>query len=713
MLLEIGREGEPGKPHEWTGERALVIGRGRNAEMMLADPLLSRRHCQLEMSAGVVVVHDLGSANGTFVNGIQTSRAAITPGDVVTLGRSWLRIVPEMAQVRIGQGDDGPSMTQRFDKRAVSTAPERRYEGAADGSEYPEIDGYELFGTIGKGSFGTVYRAKNRASGRLAAIKVIPTGANAKAENVARFLREIEATGQLAHPHLVNVYGAGEGPHFAYLIMEYVDGDTLARTIQREERIPPPRALEIGRQIASALEHAFSRGFVHRDVKPENILIDSQGTAKLCDFGLVKNLAASSGANLTRPGQGFGSLAYMPPEQVREAAKADQRADVYSLGATLYNALTGRRPFSGPVNKGFLRRVIEEAPEPVDAIVPSVPPDVVQIVDRCMRKDPAQRFQSPRELRHALEAAIRGASTGLERALVDPARAQPAALGAQAAPAPTAPSGGTVGGSTANVPALPSQPVAAASALAPRPPAPAAPQGSSSSARLSAPTPVINSTTGRAYSTSDSDAFDDFAKDLGPISTDSSPGMKLPLPGAAIGPEALPPHAPAPVPAPAHMPVPALAPAVAAATPHAAAPAPAPRAEPFFPHGDETRRTPTPPFLAIGRTGTPVRIEPPSRDTLIVEPPLVALPVALPTPALGPDGRPLPETLKVPPPAHLLPVTVPRRAAPEAAAGTPPPAGDPAAEGAAKPAEGLLGMISRRFFKQKGAKPGGAGGAPS
>jgi serine/threonine-protein kinase len=439
MLLEIGREGEPGKPHEWDGERALVIGRGRKTEMMISDPLLSRRHCQLELSGGVVFIHDLGSANGTFVNGIQATRAALAAGDLVTFGRSWLRVVPELAQVKIGgSGDqDDPHTTRRFDKRAAPTAPERRYELPESEASYPPIDGYVLFGTIGKGSFGTVYRAKNRANGRLAAIKVIPTGASAKPENVARFLREIEATGQLTHQNLVEVYGAGEGPHFAYLIMEHVDGDTLARAIQRDGKLDPARSLEIGRQIASALEHAFSRGFVHRDVKPENILIDASGTAKLCDFGLVKNLAASSGANLTRPGQGFGSLAYMPPEQVREAATADQRADVYSLGATLYNALTGRRPFSGPVNKGFLRRVMEEYPDPIDTITTDVPKEVIRIIDRCLQKDPALRYQSPRELREAIEDVLRVASTGLEPALPGLLLGTPGAR----SPAPDAPGG--------------------------------------------------------------------------------------------------------------------------------------------------------------------------------------------------------------------------------------------------------------------------------
>jgi serine/threonine-protein kinase len=745
MLIEIGREGEPGKPLEWSGERALVIGRGRNAEMVIQDPLLSRRHCQLEMSGGAVLVHDLGSANGTFINGIQATRAAIQPGDVVTFGRSWLRVVPEAPQVKIGAGpaSEGNETTRRFDKRAAKTAPERQYDSAGGDDEvYPRIEGYDVFGTIGKGSFGTVFRAKSRKTGRLVAIKVIPTGANAKPENVARFLREIEATGQLHHPNLVGVHGAGEAPHFAYLVMEYVEGETLARLLQREGSMTPLRALEVGRQVASALEHAFSRGFVHRDVKPENILVDQAGIAKLCDFGLVKNLAASSGANLTRPGQGFGSLAYMPPEQVREAARADQRADVYSLGATLYNMLTGRRPFSGPVNKGLLRRIMEEYPDPIPSIAPDVPPEAASIVERCLMKDPAQRYQSPRELREAIESCLRVASTGVERVVgtsppggprivIGSGPASPATDTSPSRPL-AAPSGDGVGAAAA-APAAVSTPAPAGIDLG-RAPTGAHPAAPAAGADVASPGDRIRSV-------SDTDAFDDFARDLAPIGTDSNPVLRLPLPGAAAprapGEPATPPAAAAGAGPPAAAAASTPAPAPVFAAPHSRDPF-----DELFPHSDETRRTATPPFLAFGRTGLPRRIEtspptpaagdagaparpsaegaaaaplsresrPSATDTADVPPPLVAdLPPVPRDPNAPPlTGAPLPEVSGASPPSGGPAAT--------AAVAASPPAAEGAGAAGSERKEGLIGRLTRRIFKGKrGAAPGagGAGGAPS
>ncbi|MHC4830816.1 MAG: serine/threonine-protein kinase, partial [Planctomycetota bacterium] len=273
--------------------------------------------------------------------------------------------------------------------------------------QMPQIPGYEGLGLLGRGSFGTVYRARQTLIGREVAIKVLPTkGRRANAEIVKRFLLEIEAMGNLDHENLVRVFGAGEGPGFAYLVMELVEGDTVSKKVREEGPLPLRTALSISRQIASALGQAFATGYIHRDVKPENVLLTTDGRVKLCDFGLVKQLGEQGSQGLTRPGQGFGSVAYMPPEQVRSARSADQRADVYSTGASLYFMLTGERPFTGKVTRGLLKRVMTEMPPTVQQLNPSVPALVSDLVQRCMQKSPDDRFHGPAELEEALTDAL-------------------------------------------------------------------------------------------------------------------------------------------------------------------------------------------------------------------------------------------------------------------------------------------------------------------
>ncbi|MFC1706680.1 protein kinase, partial [Planctomycetota bacterium] len=413
MLLEIGRDGEShGCKVEWDGRKPLVIGRSRETDFPVKDPLLSRRQCLLDLAEGEIALVDLDSANGTFVNGKRIGRATIRSGDLVTFGRSWLRVVNEPAGAR-GAGEDDPDATADVSPFPPSRGGRlsARVRATAVGDDDPFavpriIEGYEVTATLGRGSFGTVYKAQHRMLGREVAIKVLPTGEpQENPDAVERFLREIRATGQLDHPNLVRVYGAGEGPGYAYLVMELVQGETLARHLRAVDSLAPCHALRVARQVVSALDHAFSHGYVHRDVKPENILIAKGGTAKLCDFGLVKSLGASASDGLTRPGQGFGSVAYMPPEQVRSAKSADQRADIYSIGATLYTMLTGRRPFTGKVTRSLLRRVLEEMPTPVRQLNPAIPTQVSDLVERCMQKDPDDRFQSPSEMLGAIDRA--------------------------------------------------------------------------------------------------------------------------------------------------------------------------------------------------------------------------------------------------------------------------------------------------------------------
>ncbi|GIW72503.1 MAG: hypothetical protein KatS3mg102_2045 [Planctomycetota bacterium] len=404
MRVLVGREGESAPARElcWDGVRPLVVGRSHRADVAIDDPLLSRQHCRLEARAGGIFVVDLGSANGTYVNGVRCAEARLGPGDELRLGGSWLRLLAEEGAAPASRRAAVSSNTPTGELPALQPPS---HQGGGDATlRAPKLPGYRIERILGRGSFGTVYLGRELdGGGREVAIKVLPAGPRVQPEVVARFLREIETLRRLDHPNLVRIYDAGEAEECLYLVMEYVRGSTLA-SLLRGGPLPVERVLAIADQLLAGLAHAHAQGFVHRDIKPENVLLDEQGRVRLCDFGLVKAVSADAGDGLTRPGEGLGSVAYMAPEQVRAAHAADARADVYAVGSTLYHMLTGRKPYSGPVTAQLLRDVVSTPPPPLRELAPGVPAELAAIVERCMAKDPELRWQSVAELRAALQA---------------------------------------------------------------------------------------------------------------------------------------------------------------------------------------------------------------------------------------------------------------------------------------------------------------------
>jgi len=266
------------------------------------------------------------------------------------------------------------------------------------------IGRYEIVEELGRGAMGAVYKARDPQIGRTVAIKVVLT-ANLNDSELdeykQRFYREAQAAGQMSHPNIVTIHDIAEdaGGH-PFLVMEFIEGTTLERLLfPGSERLAFTHSLDIGTQVASALDYAHARGVIHRDIKPANILITSDGRAKLTDFGIAK----LAGSQLTQVGQVMGTPAFMSPEQFTGAA-VDSRTDIFSLGAVLYWVLTGEKPFPGDTITAIIFKMLHSTPVPARQLNPALPAEIEPILEKCLAKSPDERFQKAQELAAALDS---------------------------------------------------------------------------------------------------------------------------------------------------------------------------------------------------------------------------------------------------------------------------------------------------------------------
>lgn len=266
------------------------------------------------------------------------------------------------------------------------------------------IGGYRVLDRLGSGGASTVYLAEHEMMRRRAAIKVLPTPLAEDPATVERFRIEAQAAAALDHPNVVRLYDFGKDGRLYYLVLEYVDGPTLQQVIARKGGLTFTLAAEYVRQAALGLEHAHDAGLVHRDVKPANILLDSSGTVKVLDLGLAL-MYQDEGASVTRQlnsGAVLGTADYLAPEQALDLHEVDVRADVYSLGATLFALLIGRPPFDGRTIGQKLMYHQTRIPDRVDRIRPEIPAELADVVARMLSKSREDRQQSMREVALAL-----------------------------------------------------------------------------------------------------------------------------------------------------------------------------------------------------------------------------------------------------------------------------------------------------------------------
>ena len=323
-------------------------------------------------------------------------------------------------------------------KMMVIKAPEVVQEDRLVGRE---VAGCTLLRRLGAGALGVVYAADQKSMERTIAIKMLSSKAAGEPETVARFQREAKLAAQITHPNVAAVFDCGHERGVHYLIMELVEGGTFANLIEEHGKLTWHDTLAYGLQIAKALQSLHQRGIIHRDIKPANVLLTYEGEAKLADLGLAKQLDSepSAATGLTMQGVAMGSPAYMPPEQIRSARDSTASCDLYALGASMFQAITGKLPFDGKSATEVMGKVLREPAPPVTSLAPEVPAGVAELIDRLLAKDPKDRPADATSL-----------IADIESVLADPHKVRHGKARAKApAPAPASPTAGAPGAGAA------------------------------------------------------------------------------------------------------------------------------------------------------------------------------------------------------------------------------------------------------------------------
>lgn len=369
----------------------LLLGRSRHAETRLDDPAISRVHCEVQLEDGQVLVSDLESAGGTFINGQRITEQAMKPGDVLQIGETRMRLhhtgVP---------ADDAPTIAPTPATMLPKLPAEKLHEMTGK-----VLSHYAIGPMIARGQSGIVFSAKDFKDDRSVALKVLwPGSGNNK--DLRRFVRTVKTLVPLKHPNLVGFRGAGKTGPYCWLAMEYIEGENLASVIERigvagmlDWRV----AFHVAVHLARALEYAHANHVIHRNLTPKNVIIQKEGKiAKLGDLMLAKALEGTLAEQITKPGEILGDLRYMAPERTRGAADVDGRSDLYSLGALVYALMTGRPPFDGGSLVEKITKIRNEAPVPPRKYQLAIPDQCQALVLKLLAKRPEERYQTATEL---------------------------------------------------------------------------------------------------------------------------------------------------------------------------------------------------------------------------------------------------------------------------------------------------------------------------
>jgi serine/threonine-protein kinase len=370
LIVERGRE--KGQSIELAAGNTIVVGRDpASAQVVIADPASSRRHFQLSSRNGKWYVADLGSKNFTFLNEEKIDREVeLANGDRIQVGET-----------------------------VFTYNDESKAEDKAAGLSGREIGGFRILERIGRGGMGTVYKAKQVSLNRLVALKFLSPKLSKDPAFVEKFFAEARAAAQLNHPNVVQVFDVGTLGGVQFFSMEFMEGGCVQDLLSAREdsRLPWQEALPLIVDATRGLVFAEKRGIIHRDIKPDNLMLTSEQKVKIGDLGLATSAEGGGEKGI------FGTPHFIAPEQA-QGKEVTHAADLYSLGATIYRIVTGRTPFTGNTVKEILRAQINDAPAPIAQTVPDFPPELTAIIDKLMAKKVEDRYQSATKLLEDLEA---------------------------------------------------------------------------------------------------------------------------------------------------------------------------------------------------------------------------------------------------------------------------------------------------------------------
>jgi len=431
MQVNLKVTSGPYKGHifSFTQHDTFLIGRNPDAHLCLPDDrYFSRNHCLLEMNPPHSHLRDLGSTNGTFLNGRRVHEAYLNNGDRIQCGETILIVeVTTESHDLLSETTQDAGVPKRpvlvmvecvncgRREQAQASAPDEHLTFLCEDCRIelkrsPQaIPGYDTVKLLGRGGMGCVMLGREQKTGRPVAIKTLLPEFAVSDKAMKRFLREIDVAATLKHKNIVEFIDRGTHNGVVYLVTEFVDGADASKLAENNGgRLSYEEGISIISQSLDALSFAHAQGYIHRDFKDQNILVSGRSqnlVAKLTDFGLAKSFSNSGMSGVTMAGEMAGTLAYMPPEQLRNFRDVKPQSDIYAVGMTAYSLLTGSLALDLSRSSGVndtIRAIFEQPAVPLCQRASHIPRAVCEIIDRALAKDPAQRWQSAGAMRTAL-----------------------------------------------------------------------------------------------------------------------------------------------------------------------------------------------------------------------------------------------------------------------------------------------------------------------
>jgi serine/threonine protein kinase len=415
----------------------LLMGRGQGVQVWINDKNISREHCQIVCDKDTLFIEDLGSRNGTYINGEKIiNRIAMTEGDEIRLASSSLVKIslPKKATPipvpTIERAKSKAMESKAVDERLGSILVEATAKvpivppvttNKADFSLVGKVfNGYRIDSRVGSGGMSVVYKGIHLALSRPVAIKTLAHHLLQNPKAVKRFLNVAKIAGQLTHPNIVQIYDSGSLDEYGiyYIVMEFVDGESLNNLLKPNGKMQVEETCKVIGHVAGALDYANKKNIIHRDINPSNILVGKENVPKVIGLGLAKCLDNEI-TSLTQPGKGMGMVGYIAPEQLLDASKADHRSDIYSLGAVFYRCMCGQTPYDTKNMREYFNCIHNRIPPvPPHELNPEVPRVLSDIMTKCLAYDPDERYPNAEEFLLDLKPYFtpRGEKEGIEKA---------------------------------------------------------------------------------------------------------------------------------------------------------------------------------------------------------------------------------------------------------------------------------------------------------